>query len=706
MRRFLTVPLLMVSAAHPAGAQTTEDPAAVTLPPIVIERQGAGGEVIDSDGYVAKSSRTATKTDTPLMEVPQSISTITQQQLDDRNPQSLSDALNYTPGTRIGAYGFDPRYDAFFVRGFPATYNGIFRDGLRQYNSPSGIFRTEPYGLEGITILKGPASMLYGASNGGGLVDLITKRPTETALNEIEVQAGNHDRYQTNFDFSGPVTAKGDLLFRMTGLLRDSDTELAAVPDDRVYLAPALTWKPGDDTTLTLLGEFMDATTGGTAAYYNDANGITDYFGGDPRFNDFEQRQHRIGYEFEHRFDETFTVRQNFRYGHLDTKQQYVYITGREGDVFGRATGLGYEDVDTVVVDTQGQADFSTGPVRHTLLAGVDVGYVKYDQSSGFGLAPDLDAVTRNYGAQAIASPDASFSGGQKQWLTGVYLQDQLKLGGWSLTLGARQDWVSTETTSPDFTTGGRSTRDQSDHEFTGRAGLSYQTGFGLAPYVSYSTSFTPNVGTGPDGAAFKATTAEQKEIGVKFQVPNRNAMITASLFDIEQENGVFFEVVDGVNTEVQRGRLRSRGFELEGTATLDNGINLIASYAYTDLEIEEGAAGTTGKTLSSTPFHTASIWADYKVMSGFAEGFGLGAGVRYTGSSYGDDRNTIDNEARTLVDLAVHYDLDAVSPKLEGVRLQVNATNLLDETKVTCSSAYCYRDAGRTVIGSVRYRW
>jgi iron complex outermembrane recepter protein len=655
-----------------------------------LEVEAASNDILVQDGYVAESGRVGSKIDTPLDLVPQAISTVTVKQLEDQKPRTLLEALNYTPGVRTGAYGFDPRFDAFFIRGFEATYGGIFRDGLRQYNSPTGLFRQEIYGLEGINILKGPASALYGASNAGGLVDLMTKRPTEERFREVEVQLGTNDRYQGNFDFSGPITDDGTLLYRLTGVARDSETALPGFPDDRLYIAPALTWQPTEDTKLTILGEYMDSTVGGTAAFYNDANGITDLYSGDPTFNDFDQQQARIGYEFEHRINEVFTARQNLRYTTLENDLEYAYWFDQgDPNALGRAAGRNAEQTDALVIDNQLLSEFTLGGVEQRLLVGLDYGRVSYDQQGNtFADIPPE--------GQTIPFTDG---GSQTLSQVGVYVSDQVNYGNVHLTLGGRYDWLDSETSSAS----GRV--DRNEEQASWRAGLAYDTPWGLVPYVNYTTSFAPNVGILVDGSPANPTVGEQKEIGVKYRFPNINAVVTASLFDITQDDAVVFEVVNGFNQQVNRD-LRSRGFEIEATASLDNGINLIASYAYVDMEIRNSLAGFSGNQLNSTPHHTFSIWGDYTIDRGFAEGLGIGAGVRYVGESFGDDANTIENDDHLFVDAALSYDFGARNPNLDGVTLQVNAKNLLDERGTTCSSSYCYREEGRSVVGSLRYRF
>lgn len=657
-----------------------------------IEVQAESDDILVQDGFVATSGRIGSKIDTPLVQVPQSISTVTERQLDEQNPRTLNEALEYTPSVRTGGSGFDPRFDAFSIRGFSATYNGVFRDGLRQFNSPTGLFRQEPYSLEGVTILKGPSSALYGASSAGGLVNLMTKRPTEDPFREVEVQYGNHDRYQGNFDISGPASEDGTLLYRLTGLLRQSDTVLEGFPDDRAFIAPAVTWQPTEDTKLTVLTEYMDSTLGGTAAFYNDVNGVTDLYSGNSTYNDFPQEQARAGYEFEHSFNETFTVRQNLRYTWVDMDLEYAtwfvpYVT----QMAGRAA----EEAETLVVDNQLLSEFYTGDVEHRVLVGLDYGTVDYEQSQY------LDATGSYY---APIPPEGqtlplSFSQAQTLTQTGVYASDQINWNGLHVTLGGRYDWLEGETRTP------ASFVEQEDEQFSWRAGVSYETAIGLVPYANYTTSFTPNVGTLISGAPANPTIGEQMEAGVKYLFKDYNAMVTAAVFDIEQEDAVVFEVVNGRNQQVNRD-LRSRGFELEASASLYSGLDMIAAYSYVDMEITESLAGYEGNQLNSVPKHTVSLWGDYTVQTGGFAGLGAALGVRYVGESYGDDANTVRNDAHTYVDAAVHYDFGKLDPELDGLRLQVNAKNIFDERYETCTAGYCYKDEGRTVIGSLRYRW
>ncbi len=275
MRRLRLSILLLTSALVPlsSGALAQD----VVLDTVVVEGDGGGnagisqngagvgvGGGLQTDGYVGRAARVGTKTDTDLRKVPQAVSVISKKELEDRNVQTLVEATRYTSGVRAGAFGFDPAFDTLFVRGFNVANTGYYRDGLRSLGGSFAFFRNEPYGLEGVSILKGPSSVLYGASAPGGIVNLITKRPTDAPFREVVGQIGTDSHYQANFDASGPLAGNDNVLYRITGIKRSADTEFVAARDDRTYIAPAFTLRSDDrNTQLTVLGEYTDTKSGG-----------------------------------------------------------------------------------------------------------------------------------------------------------------------------------------------------------------------------------------------------------------------------------------------------------------------------------------------------------------------------------------------------------------------------------------------------------
>lgn len=682
---------LLPPASHHARAQETQLER--------LELQAESNDILVQDGYVAKQDRIGTKVDTPISEIPQAISVVTQDQIEDQKPRTLNEALGYTASANPNSFGFDARYDAFYLRGFPAYYTGMFRDGLRQYNGPSAWFKTEPYGIEGLTILKGPASSLYGISGPGGMVNLVTKRPKDETYREVEVLGGTHDRVQAAFDLSGPANEDGTLLYRLTGVGRVSNTELAGFPDDKFYFAPALTYKPDEDTKLTVLAEISRSVSGGTAFFYNPSYGqVSDIYGGDPDWNDFVSLQGRIGYEFEHRFSDLLTVRQNLRLSAVDADLQYSGLYDAGGSDLARYWGHYKENTKSFVIDNMAQFEFDTGPVSHVAVAGVDYGWTDYEAHGAISYVSIAD----------IARMTPSFAGSQYMHQVGAYIHDQMQWNGLTLFASGRHDWVQTSSTDYTFTT-----TSQEDSGFSGRFGLSYRTDWGIIPYANYSTSFAPNLGFVYDYGtntrrAARPTEGEQVEVGVKYEVPDHNITLGAALFNIDQTDGVVYDgTFDDAGNQIQRQLdLNSRGLELEAAASFDNGFDLLASYTYMRMKIVKGVTGTEGNELSSSPNHIFSLWGNYTFNSGVLQGFGLGAGLRYVGESFGDDANSFKNDDRAFVDLALAYDFGARIPKLDGLKLQINVKNLFDERKPICTAGNCYWDEGRSMMASLRRRF
>ena len=677
--------------AQQTGAQQAE---ALDLGTLVLEAESDATLV--QNGYVAEAGRQATKVDTPIADIPQSISTVAQDQVEDQQPRTLLETLSYASGASVTNFAFDTRYDAIYLRGFPAYYTGLFRDGLRQVNGPSAWYRNEPYTYEAVSVLKGPASSLYGVSGPGGLVNIVSKRPKEVAFNELKFTTGTDSRAEAAFDFTGPLGEDGRLQYRLTGLVREADTPLEGYSDDKIAIAPALSYQLTDRTRITFLGEYSDATVGGTASYYNPSYGVaSELYNGDPDYNDFDQQQFRLGYEIEHELTDSITLRQNLRYSEVDSDLEYAgYYAIPNSTTLGRYWGHYLEDMEVLTVDSVAEARFGTGVVDHTVAVGLDYTHSDYDAYSvaGYVSAEDTDAL------------DVPYYNGQQMSQLGVYVHDQMQAGRWTVFASGRYDWVDITSRAKD-----RSETDTSDEAFSGRIGASWRVNNGLNIFANLSSSFSPNVGvvyddvTSDDSSPAKPTRALQKEIGLKYQLPGSESLITASLFDIQQEDGVVFDTSTGLNKQRQLD-LRSRGFEIEGQANLNDAWRVVGAYTYLDMEIEEGATGTEGNTLSATPEHTASLWGFYEPQDGVFEGFGFGAGLRYVGESWGDDENTFKNDAYLFADLAMSYDF--ARNGYDGLQLQVNVKNAFDETGQTCSAGYCYRYEGRTATASLRYRF
>lgn len=671
-------------------------------------------------GYVATRSATGSKTDTPLLEIPQTINVITQDQVQAQGAQNIVEAVRYTPGVVASFGDNDSRNDVLQSRGYFLRYN---LNGSRlPYGAYSAaMLRVEPYGLERIEILKGPSSVLYGQATPGGLANLISKRPTFEPLREIQLQTGSHDRAQGGFDLGDAIDEQGTFAYRLTGLLRDSQGEVDHGYDKREFIAPALTWQPNEDTRLTLLSHYQKDETisdyvalPASASLHSGANGRlprSSYLG-EPGFDGYEREQSSLGYILEHRLNDVWSLRQTLQANHadVDVTASPGYLLSADGRRLSRVASRGQGEARSLTVDTSAEARFVTGALQHTLLFGVD--YLdltdQYNFASGLYSTP-LDIYQPNYGqATPVLIPRIDYDQHREQ--TGVYLQDQIKLERWVLTVGARQDWVSTRTETG-LTT--RTKAKEREDKPTGRIGLAYLFDNGLAPYLSYATSFEPLDGTDFSGNAFKPMTGEQYELGLKYQPPGSNSFITVSAFQLTQENVTTPDPdPTHVGFSVQTGESRVRGLELEAKASLHERLDLLASYAYMDSEVTRAnaAAGASleGNELIQVPAHQGSLWLDYTLGDGPLQGTGVGVGARYMSASYGDAANSLEMPGRTLFDASLHYDLGKAASSLDGAELRLSANNLLDKRYVSyCQNTLqCFYGQSRTMLATLTYRW
>ncbi|MBR0667602.1 TonB-dependent siderophore receptor [Roseomonas hellenica] len=694
---------------QPAASTPPIEQNAPRIPEINVEGQTPRGWS-PVTGYIPEVSGTATRTDTRLIETPQSISVITRDQMDAQRAQTMRDALAYTPGI-VSTRGFNTSDDSFSIRGFQglAQLGSIYRDGLRYGANNFAQGLTEPYGLERIELLRGPASVLYGGAEPGGVLNLISKRPTLTPLHEIELSGGSYGNRQIAVDLGGPIDAAGVWSYRLTGLLRGGDTQIDHIHDDRRYIAPALTWRPNADTSLTLLGAYYSGDTvfnyglpfQGTVLTNRNGQIPTDRFIGQPGFDRYVTETLSLGYAFEHRFNDTFTFRQNFRYLYANSDirdLQFLTLSANQRSVTRsaenrRTTSTQY------TVDNQLEARFDTGPLRHTLLVGLDYANTRLVDIRGVArpTVSSLDLFAPQYNtafpAARLGSTTNLFSTVEQ---TGIYAQDQIRIADrLVLLVGGRYDWVSSVTLN-------RLTRNLSDPDdgaFTGRVGLVYLFDNGFAPYASYSTSFQTSAGLASrSGEDFKPTTGRQYEVGIRYQPPGRRSFVSLAAYELTKRNVTTSDPVFA-GFFVQQGEVRSRGVELETQLAITDNFNIMAAYTYTDALVTKSNAADLGTVPATIPMHQMTLWGDYTFREGALRGFGFGAGVRYSSATY-NTGNTARVPDYTVVDAMARYDFN------EQWRLSVNVRNLFDNTYVASCTYACFYGERLTVTAALRYRF
>ncbi|MFG1391584.1 TonB-dependent siderophore receptor [Xanthobacter agilis] len=757
--RFTNANTVTIARASAGGATGVSADGTIQLDTLNVETNDLTGP------FVAVDTSTGMKMDVPLREVPQSVSVVTRQQMQDRGVQTLSDAIDYSAGVSASPYGEDARFEQFVIRGFDENLLGVYRDGMRLPTAGFAGFRQEPYGLQRVDILRGPTSTLYGLNNPGGLVNLVSKLPVVGAqFGEIWGSYGSFDTAQLGFDINGAGIDGTNITYRLTGLVREGNTQVDYVDNNRVYLAPTLTWTPNTDTTFTVFANYQRDRTGDTyqllpaeGTLYPSVYGSIppSRFLGVPGQSHYNADQYSAGYFFEHRADNGWTLRQNLRYASVDVDYLTVYPTsayGGDTSILLRTAQQNDQTLGVFTIDNQAQYDSDLGFAENKLVFGLDYSNTQQDGTQNGGPLQSLITGTLPVSPINPYFPIYSLTidplintlnTTQDLSQTGIYAQDMLKIHDkWVLTFGGRYDWVSTESTTqspvlaqlapllkyyygvnvPSYF---KSNSD--DSAFSGRVGLSYLFDNGLTPYVSYASSFnvvpgftqssvTVDTAYGPlpisyDMQPLKPETGEQYELGMKYQPNNGKSYIQSSIYQITKQNAVSFDTTDPMQMAYyQTGEIQVRGFELEAAMDFENGFKVLAAYTYLHAEVTEdmppaGQASIVGNVPERVPEHLASAWLDYTFQEGALKGFGLGGGARYVGATWGDRANTIYVPSYTLYDAALRYTKD-------NWLFSLTAKNLLDNYYVgTCSSignTYigCSYGQTRTVTAQVTYRW
>ncbi|MDX2204073.1 MAG: TonB-dependent siderophore receptor [Hyphomicrobiaceae bacterium] len=676
-------------AAQKAAPKQAAAPAPVTPQP---RPETATGPV---KGYAASRSATGTKTDTALSETPQSVSVVGAEQIRDQAGTDIQSTLRYVPGVYADSYGTDSRGDYPRMRGGDPD---IYLDGLRLSDAwRFGESRLDPYMLERIEVLKGPSSMLYGQTSVAGLINAVSKRPQEETSREIGVEVGSHNLRRVHTDMTGKLTQDGRWLYRFIAIGQEAGSQTSYVDNDRILIAPSLTYKPSSATTLTLMARYQKDDSGSMTSFlphdgtiypgYNGQRISRDLFVSEPGFDQYKTETKSIGGSFEHKLSDVVTLRQNLRYWHTDNIYHSMYPDWSSLSADKRTVSrlIYMNDVvrDNLASDSTAEIKFKTGDAAHKMLLGVD--YRRIAQSSKSG--GDLDTTPfdlYNPVYNGITVPALTDDADQVQTQKGVYLQDQIKLGRWIGLLGVRHDWASNDVTG---------SGSESVEKTTYRAGIMYELPFRVTPYFSFAQSFNPQYQAGCVPAC-QPYSGEQFEVGIKWR-PTSWLAVNTAVYQVTEQNRLAYG--NGVIPKAI-GEARTRGAEIEVVGAVTSTLDIVGGYSYTDAIETKG--DNAGKHLATVPLHQASLWARHKFAVLGVEGFSVGAGVRYVGESWGG-ADDIKTPGVTLLDAMVGWEN-------ESYRFQIKGSNLEDKLYfATClDRGDCFWGTGRTVTSSLTVKF
>lgn len=830
--QFTNATTVAISAPAAAPASGVPTDGSLVLDTISVQGENARGGF---EGYVPTRSATAAKTDTPFIESPQTVAVVGRDQMEDQGITTVSESLRYSSGVLTEtAGGQSRRFDSFFIRGVggfgSAAQYASWVDGMRWAFPLRTAVQIDPYLLERVEVMKGPSSALYGQGSAGGFVNMISKTPSLDAKNEVFTTIGSHNRVEAGFDLSGALDENNEWLYRIVGLGRMADAQIDFQRDERVAIAPSLTWQPTDDTTLTIQAMYHHDPQAPDTAWIAPMGSLDDipgygklprnFYQGDPNWMEFKRTQASLGYQFDHRFNDTFKFHSNARFGYMENSQKTISDNHSRWPFSGeqysapneipRQWSIGEMDGWSFAIDNNVTAEFDTGPVSHKLLGGVDhmqfsgstfsagasgncqVGYrCEFDQPqrswSWYGGSRDWwywDAFNPKYGldvgdmatfadmirngtAWADSDKQSTWKHGLKQ--TGIYFQDQMEWDRWRLALTGRYDWSAHTDERYVFTNGySLDSRTVKDQAFTGRAMLAYAFDNGWLPFASYATSFDPvalipatlntkGYKTFPQGPVpFEPERGSGYELGLRYQSPDTGLYLSATYFNGKKEKFAVPTFGSSCVTSythptcyTQETEAKAQGVELEARGEVLPGLSILANYTYTDAKLTRLSpsdedilsimkdpsmvppgfdplpAGFRPSPVGM-PKHMASLYANYTFNSGSLDGLSIGGGVRYVGEApahlfnvwIGSGFDTNSDPAimlkrayvpsRTLFDLSLSYDFGKKFANLDGLSLNVAATNVFDKKYVAACNGYgsCTYGDGRDIRATLRYRW
>lgn len=627
------------------------------------------------EGYVVDEATTATRTDTPLRDIPQSIQVIPRQVLEDQQVIRLEDALRNVSGIVPGD-NFAGTRDQFIIRGF-RQFN-TFRDGFRDERD----VLQETANVERIEVLKGPASVLFGNVEPGGIINIIPERPLSEPQYTFDVQLGNFGLVRPQFDFTGPLNDDRTVLYRLNALYERSDGFRDFDQNtQRFFVAPSLSWDISENTNLLFEFEYLydeRPFDRGLVAIGDEVADIPrERILGEP--DDFlENASYSAGYLLRHEFNEDWRIRNAFRFSSSDTLDVRADPRFELDDETTGELSRFYRSSDDLrqlfEFQTAVLGSFSTGPIEHDIVVGFDY-FRNFSQGTNRELpeTPGINIFDPEY--EVIPQPDRDeftnlIRDSRRVVDTyGIYLQDLISItDNLNLLLGGRFDFSDQEEAS----FGDSSSR--YDEAFSPRVGIVYQPIEPLSLYASFSRSFAPNFGITSDGEPLEPERGTQYEIGARAELLDGRLSTNLAFYDLTKTNIADSDPNDPTFTfSVAIGEQRSRGVELDVIGEPLPGWNLIASYAYTDAKITEGVFGISdGNRPANVPEHSASLWSTYEIQQGTLEGLGFGLGLFVVGERPGDDANTFELPSYLRTDAALYY-------RRDNWRVGVNVRNLFD---------------------------
>ena len=639
----------MATASHAQSESDLEQPSGNQLPTIMTQAE------TDEKPYAAKTASAVLRSDAALFETAQSISVITNQQIEQKQAKTVAEALDGVAGVTSGQYG-RRGWDDFIIRG-QISSSQTYIDGLRVQASDNVLRAEDISGLESIEVVKGPTSVGFGLALPGGLVNLTTKRPQAETSYKGALSYGSYGLKEGTFDINYAPNQSAKGAFRVVGRVSDQDDPTDYVYFKNQYIAPSYNFDLGDKDDLSVIASYQHREyirqQGIPYSKGNYKNYSSSLFFGEPGYG-YDVDVYRIGANYAHYFDNDWTFKQNLAVTKTDTKGNAILASGTNTlPTIKRAINNQDKQDINYTLDNHLQRNFDFGKINYDVMVGVDMMRERSDYYRRTDTINSFNADNPVYGITStkLGTPTQEITYSQ---YAGLYLRNTIKIDDdWIIGLSGRHDWTQVEI---DNVLKNTSTKN-SDNAFTGSASVMYRINDMFAPYVSYSTSFMPVTDAGENGTLLNPEEGKQAEVGVKFQALDQRLQGYVAYYDLTRKNVT--EADASGNFSIQTGEQVTKGFEAEMAAALTEQWNVAATYSYipTAKITESVTASEIGKRSNHVPKNASSLSTQY-YFSPDQFGWNIGAGIRYQDSRTAQ-RSTdfVYLPSYTLVDVNAGYE-------------------------------------------------
>ncbi|BCZ82120.1 TonB-dependent receptor [Paraburkholderia terrae] len=702
-------------ASQPSASQPSESN---TLPAVKVT-----GQADNATDFQPDTSSVGAKVPTALRDIPQAVTVIPKAVLQSQAANSFSDALRNVPGITIGAAEGGQIGNNINLRGFSARTD-IYLDGFRD----RGQYYRDTFNLESIDVLYGPSSLYFGRGSTGGVINQVSKEPQLKKRADVSVQAGTHDRYRTTVDLDTPITDTS--AFRINAFGQSLGSSRDVMKNKDYGVAPEVKFGIGTPTEITLSAliqhnrdqpDYGVPPLNGHPAPVNRGTfyGYTD----DRTIQDVQTFSARI----KHRFNEDVTVRNQTQFSHYSTEARATNAASVLTGPLSTSTALtngNFTNIDpsklfvklqgkdrnindhSVYNSTDVEWKFNTGPVKHDLLAGVDLSHETYSNQSFTATSPGMTSNTIGV-VPLIDPPYTPRPANVKEVATnlaessangvGLYLNDTISLGEhWKVVGGVRWDRyeasIKNSINLPGYAT-------QTNFFTSVRGGIIYQPADWQSYYVSYGTSFDPSL------EALTLTNGQQNlppehnksyEVGAKLDLLGGGLSVTQSLFNIEKTNA---RTANPDGSYTLDGDIRVRGYQLGLAGHITDKWQVFGGYTYMDGVILQAFDGTQGKTPANTPRNTLTLWTTYA----FTPHWEIGGGPTYMSSRYAANNNLVQVGGYTRWDAMAAY-------HAKRYDVQINVLNLTDknyyDALIPSDGGRAVPGYGRTFLATLNYRF